>query len=130
MILRHISSGFTVQILMKDPGAFSRGILKSKPHLSVWLRFYRLRGQDSNLRPIGYTYPYITVGVDYIIIRSNDFGCEALRADFSDLLPCGIVSEPSMTYVRAWLLIALRIALGVPAIHLIFNTDFSGKAAI
>jgi len=26
-----------------------------------------LRGQDSNLRPIGYTYPIISNGVDYII---------------------------------------------------------------
>jgi len=34
--------------------------------------------------------------MDYIIIRSFDFGCEALRAAFAGLLPCGIVSEPSM----------------------------------
>ena len=92
-----------------------------------------LRGQDSNLRPIGYTYPYVSVGVDYIIILSDDVGCEALRADESDLLPDGIVSEPSIHFCKAWLLIALitiACMLGVPAIHLIFNTDFSGKAAI
>jgi hypothetical protein len=63
-------------------------------------------------------------GMDYIIIRSGDCGCEALRSNYLDLLPYGIVSEPSMEYSKAWLLIVLAFTLGVPAIHLIFNTDF------
>ena len=86
-----------------------------------------LPGQDSNLRPIDYTYPYVSVGVDYIIILFIELGCEALRAAFADLLPCGIVSEPSMHFCKAWLLIALatNCALGFPAIHLICNIDYS-----
>ena len=89
-----------------------------------------LPGQDSNLRPIDYTYPYVSVGVDYIIILFLELGCEALRAAFAGLLSCEIVSEPSMEInSKAWLLIALVTnvicTLGFPAIHLIFNIDFS-----
>ena len=67
-------------------------------------------------------------GVDYIITgciatltvqgASNAFVCI--------LLPEGIVSEPSIRFtLKAWLLIALACAVGVPAIHLVCNIDFS-----
>jgi len=52
-----------VRILTKDAQAsFSGGALKSKTTLLRGLRFYMLPRQDSNLRPIDYTYPNVSKG--------------------------------------------------------------------
>ena len=51
------------------------------------------------------------LGVDYIIIP--DGGMRGASVDFINLLSFEIVSEPSMTFVKAWLLIAIRwISIG------------------
>jgi hypothetical protein len=85
-----------------------------------------LPGQDSNLRPIDYTDPFITVWGGLYHHRSHCCADGARRfVHLHALLPFGIVSEPSVTFVTAWLLIALAYAVGVPAIHLVFKIDFS-----
>ena len=105
---------------------YSRGAKKSKTTLMRGLRFLRLPGQDSNLRPIDYTDPLVTRWGGLYHHRMHCCIDGARRfGSFHNLLPLGIVSEPSITCVKAWLLIALAYAVGVPAIHLVCNIDFS-----
>jgi hypothetical protein len=85
-----------------------------------------LPGQDSNLRPIDYTYSYVTVWRGLYHHRTHCCEDGARRFEcLHILLPLGIVSGPSITFVKAWLLIALVYTVGVPAIHLVCNIDFS-----
>lgn len=91
------------------------------------LFFVWLPGQDSNLRPIDYTYPLITWWGGLYHHRTYFYVDGARRfGSFHNLLQLRIVSEPSVRFtLKAWLLIALACAIGVPAIHLVCNIDFS-----
>ena len=86
-----------------------------------------LPGQDSNLRPSDYTYSYVTVWRGLYHHRTHYCVDGARRFEsFHFLLLLRIVSEPSIRHsLKAWLLIALACAIGVPAIHLVCNIDFS-----
>jgi hypothetical protein len=65
-------------------------------------------------------------GVDYIITgHIAVLTVQGASYTYMHYSPFGIVSEPSVTFVTAWLLIALAYAVGVPAIHLVFKIDFS-----
>ncbi len=85
-----------------------------------------LPGQDSNLRPIDYTDPLVTKwgGLYHHRVHCCTDGARRFEC-LHILLPLGIVSEPSIICMIAWLLIALALAVGVPAIHLVCNIDFS-----
>ncbi len=121
---RHVS---VFRILTKAKQfAFSRGALKSKAAPKCDLRFYMLREQDSNLRPIDYTYPIITEWGGLYHHRCWYMTVQGASNVLRHSTPRG---DSLWTFnqitLKAWLLIALGLTVGVPAIHLVFNIDFS-----
>ena len=92
------------------------------------VRVYLLPGQDSNLRPIDYTYSYVTVWRGLYHHRLYCYTDGARRFECICVHPTPR-RDSLWTFnwiaPKAWLLIALANAIGVPAIHLVCNIDFS-----
>jgi hypothetical protein len=95
--------------------------------MRIEVKLTLLPGQDSNLRPIDYTYSCVTAWRGLYHHRLYFY---TTVQGASNVLPHPTPVRDSLWTFnwispKAWLLIALTYVVGVPAIHLVCNIDFS-----
>lgn len=131
VILKSVSSPLFEQLLAAEDAFANRPKNEndaSKASFSgVILTSSLLRGQDSNLRPIDYTFLLVTEKRGLYHHRFS------MRGASNDTCRCTPLRDSLYTFrgipPKAWLGIALACAIGVPRIHLVLRIGFLLQAA-